>query len=301
MKKIHVGVLRGGTSREYETSLKSGANILKNLPERYIGHDILITKDGVWHFEGLPVAPEKLFRKVDVVFNALHGTHSNIQNILKSHHFPHTGSGALASSVSAHKGLSKKVLASYKIKTLHSMEAYDEGDSYAQSLNIFRKISLPASVKPLSSHSNIQARIAKSFLELEAALKQAFKEAPAVLIEEHISGKLASCIVLDHFRGERHYSIFPIETINKIVPGNFSRQEKTKIQDIAKHAHQALGLEHYSQMNFVVHPKRGVYFIGANAFPELEEDSLLAHSLQAVGASMPHFIEHTIELARKRK
>lgn len=296
MSKIHVGVLRGGASREYEKSLSSGANILKNLPDKYIGHDILVTKDGVWHFEGLPITPEKLFKKVDVIFNALHGLNPEVLNIFHSHHFPHTGSRTLASSLSAHKGLSKKILGHQKIKIPHSIEVSDEGDIHRQSLEIFRKIPLSVAVSPVSN-SNGEVFFSRNFIELENALRETFKLSPIALIEENISGKEASCIVINHFRGQKQYTLLPIETVSKISPGKFSKDEKAKLQDLAKRVHTALGLEHYSQVNFVVHPKRGIYLKNIETFPELGEDSLLSHSLSAVGGNMSHFIDHMIGLA----
>ncbi len=297
MSKIHVGVLRGGTSREYEKSLKSGASILKHLPEKYVGHDILIAKNSTWYFEGLPITPEKLFKKVDVVFNALHGVNKGVLHILDSHAFPYTGSGPLASSVSSHKGLSKKILSAQKFKIAHSMEAVDEGDPHKQSLDIFRKISLPVTVSPNSSG---EVFLAHNFFELEQALKNIFASSPVAILEEHIAGKAASCIVIDHFRGQKQYTLLPAETATKTSPGNFTQEEKAKLQELARRAHNTLGLGQYSEINFVVHPKRGIYLTSIEASPELGEDSLMSHSLRAVGATMPHFIEHVVGLAKEK-
>ena len=54
---IRVGVLRGGTSKEYEQSLKAGAYVLKRLPkDAYEPLDIYIDREGVWHLGGLPMS-----------------------------------------------------------------------------------------------------------------------------------------------------------------------------------------------------------------------------------------------------
>ena len=47
MARIKVGVLRGGPSSEYDVSLKTGAAVLKNLPDTYEPADIFIDKVGV--------------------------------------------------------------------------------------------------------------------------------------------------------------------------------------------------------------------------------------------------------------
>src|SRR3989344_1616625 len=84
--KIRVGVLRGGPSNEYEVSLKSGASVLQNLPEKYHPRDVFISRDGAWHMDGIVHTPERVLRKIDVVFNAMHGEYGEdgqVQKILE--------------------------------------------------------------------------------------------------------------------------------------------------------------------------------------------------------------------------
>ena len=74
MIKTKVAVLRGGPSREYEVSLKTGESVLSSLnPEKYQAVDIFIDRQGVWHVAGIPKDPKKALADIDVVFNALHG------------------------------------------------------------------------------------------------------------------------------------------------------------------------------------------------------------------------------------
>ena len=74
MARTIVGVLRGGTSSEYDLSLKTGAAMLAALPEeRYDTRDIFIDKRGIWHLRGMPVSSARALQQVDVVLNALHG------------------------------------------------------------------------------------------------------------------------------------------------------------------------------------------------------------------------------------
>ena len=74
---IRVGVVRGGVSREYDLSLKTGGSVLQILrehfPSSYKAIDILITKDGIWHIAGRPISSDELVSSVDVVWNGLHG------------------------------------------------------------------------------------------------------------------------------------------------------------------------------------------------------------------------------------
>src|SRR3989338_4376109 len=103
--KTRVGVLRGGPSSEHEISLKTGAHVLKNLPENYFPIDIFVDKSGLWHVQGVATEPQKVLRKIDVFFNALHGEHSEngaLQRTLDAFGAPYTGSKGLASAFATH-------------------------------------------------------------------------------------------------------------------------------------------------------------------------------------------------------
>ena len=120
MSKKKVGVLRGGPSSEYEVSLKTGKSVIDNLADRYEVLDIFIDKEGTWHYLGAPITPEKVFKKVDVIFNALHGAYGEdgtVQKLLDTFGVPYTGSTALASAVGMNKVLSKQIYKNNKLKT----------------------------------------------------------------------------------------------------------------------------------------------------------------------------------------
>lgn len=323
MSRKKVGVLRGGPSSEYEVSLKTGKSVIDNLnPEKYEALDIFIDRDGVWHYSGLPIEPEKVFKKVDVIFNALHGAYGEdgtVQKILDQFGVPYTGSRALASAIGMNKILSKKVYTDHGLKTplhkvLHKKEHKPEHVSV-----IFKSFPMPAVVKPVSGGSSVGTNIASNLIELENAIDEAFKYGEQIMLEEFISGKEATCGVVDNFREKEVYSLLPIEIrkpseskffdykakyggeSEEICPGNFAVAEKKIIQEMAERAHRALGLRHYSRSDFIVHPRRGIYILETNTLPGLTTESLLPKSLQAIGCKFSSFLEHLIELALKGK
>ena len=73
----------------------------------------------------------------------------------------------------------------------------------------------------------------------------------------------------------------------------------TELQRLAVLAHRALGLRHYSRSDFIVTPKRGIYFLEANnaAAVGLTPESLMPKALRAVGSDLPEFLDHVITLA----
>ncbi len=328
MAKKKVGVLRGGPSSEHEVSLKTGKSVIDNLSnstfltDKYEILDIFIDRDGVWHYSGVPIKPESLFLKIDVIFNALHGTYGEdgtVQKLLDHFNIPYTGSTALASAVGMNKVLSKKIYNNFKLKTPIQAIISRQDDLSSATVKIFKTFPMPAVVKPVSGGSSVGTSIAKTLTDLEVAVAEALKYSNSVLIEEFISGKEATCGVVDNFRNEFVYALLPVEIrkpvesaffdyeakysgqSQEICPGNFTEEEKKIIQNMAKEAHNALGLRHYSRSDFIIHPKRGIYILETNTLPGLTSESLLPKSLQAIGCSLPDFLDHLIKLALEDK
>jgi D-alanine-D-alanine ligase len=320
MNKLHVAVLRGGPSSEYDVSLKTGATILKNMPEKFHAHDILISKEGAWHREGLERSPDRALKNIDVVVNAMHGEYGEdgkVQKILDSLGMRYTGSGSVASSIAMNKHLTKKAFEAHGLKTPY-FTTLKKSDPVEEKIHeIFHRFFLPLVVKPASSGSSVGISIIKDFKDLEQALFKAFAVSDVVLVEEYIKGREATCGVINNFRGESTYTLLPVEIIHpkendffdydakyggksqEIVPGNFSDKEKQEIQRMAKHAHETLHLRHYSRSDFMIHPRRGVFILEVNTLPGLTEQSLLPKSLEAIGCSLPDFIEHLIAQAQQ--
>lgn len=330
MNRIRVGVLRGGPSNEYDVSLKTGGNVIAHLgkhpEEKYQPIDIFIDRNGDWHIAGVPVEPHHALDQVDVVWNALHGAYGEdgkVQQLLDRHEVPYTGSGAFASAVGMNKVLAKETFLKHGIKTPRYALVESEGvrerrDLEAKLLELFRSFTLPFIVKPVSSGSSVGVSVVKGFHEFESAIFEAFKHGNVIMIEEFIPGVEATCGVIDAFRDTDIYALPPIEIrphrsgffdfaakyegkADEIVPGNFTHEEKDQIMHLARAAHTALGLRHYSRSDFIVSPKRGIYILEVNTLPGLTDASLLPKALQSVGVSVGHFLDHVIGLALVQK
>ncbi|MBI5140466.1 MAG: D-alanine--D-alanine ligase [Candidatus Vogelbacteria bacterium] len=319
---LRVGVLRGGPSSEYDVSLITGGNVLKALEGRYRTKDILVTKDGVWHMDGLEILPERIIGSVDMVFNALHGEYGEdgkVQQVLDSLNIPYTGSGSWASAVAMNKSLAKDYFRRNGIRTPMgiTIERNPEMDYSSLAKDVFQKVSPNWFVKPNDGGSSVGTSFCKSRADLEKGLEEAFKYSDSVLVEEYIRGREATCGVIDNFRDKKHYSLLPIEiikpsdkdffdyqckydgTTQEICPGNFTKKESHIIQDTAVKIHKAFGLRHYSRSDFIV-TKKGVYALEVNTLPGLTSESLFPKAMAAVGTSYEHFLDHLISLAIKK-
>lgn len=295
-------------------SLQTGKTILNNLPEECEPVDIFISKEGIWHEKGLEKSPEKILHRVDAVINGLHGKYGEdgeVQNLLDSFNVPYTGSGALASALAMNKILSKKVFKNHGIKTPYFQTVSANNLSKAAISDAYHGMPGPFVVKPSSAGSSVGVRIVNTPAELEAAIAEAAQYSPAILIEEFISGREATCGVIDGFRDHDCYPLLPIEIKHKkkffdydakysdsgteeICPGNFSHEISKEIEKMAIAAHRALGLRHYSRSDFIIHPRRGIYILETNSLPGLTENSLVPKALRAVGSSVKEFLAHLL-------
>lgn len=292
MQKITVGVLRGGPSSEYDISLRTGQAVLQHLPEEFERRDILLTKDGTWHIDGIETTPQKLHGVVDVLFNALHGQYGEdgkVQQTLERLKIPYTGSRPFGSALAMNKVLAKEHFRAQGVRTPHAV-ILEDGGAEELSQMIFKKMSPPWVVKPASAGSSAGVTVLKLLKDLPDAIHKAREHGDQVLVEEYIRGKEATAAVIDDFRGQKHYTLIPESA------GMLSSIEKKALQDIALHIHKTLGLRHYSDTDFVISP-RGVYILETNSQPALTPESLLPKALHAIGSSYPEFLRHVINLA----
>lgn len=293
--QIQVAVIRGGQSNGYEASLKSGAHVLSTLremPTTYEPVDIFISKDGEWHREGLVKEPHQALQHTDVVWNALHGQYGEdgqVQRLLESLQIPFTGSGTVASALAMNKEMAKRLYREHSLLTPAHELFTEENLNENRLITIFRNYLHPVIVKPGNLSGSLGVRLARTFHELKQVIKETFRYSPKVLVEEFIKGDEVSCTVIEKAKGEKIYALLPT--------GHLSVDENKKIEEMAKRAHQALGLRHYSDSDFIVMPKGKIYILETNSLPRLYEDSPMYQSLSATGWRSRDFVDHIIQLA----
>ena len=138
-----------------------------------------------------------------------------------------------------------------------------------------------------------------------------------LLVEEYIKGKEVTCGVIDNFRNQDRYSLFPTEIIrpntcpiwnyddkyssltNKICPGHFSEEHSLDLRRQAESIHKILDLKGYSRTDFIMSP-RGIYVLENNSLPALTLESPFNHSLEALGVDQGQFLDHILGLALKK-
>lgn len=321
MARTSVGVLRGGTSSEYDLSLKTGAAMLAALPEdRYDTRDIFVDKRGYWHLRGTPVDASRALSQVDVVLNALHGgvgEDGTVQRILELAGVPYAGARPQAASLSLNKVRAREAMQRAGIRmpqavsfTLGNALTTGEMAQFA-----FSQFGPPYMVKPVQEGSSAGIRMAMTPLELPDVIGDVLDAFGAALIEQYIRGQEASIGIIEDFRGEELYALPPAHVLlpegsrfieqahyqegnlRHNVPSNFTHAEKRAIAELARAAHCALGLSHFSRADVILTP-RTVYLLEVDAVPGLYPGGSFQPMLESVGSSVREFLEHAIDLAR---
>ena len=221
MTRTRVAVLRGGPSGEYDVSLKTGGAVLSNLPEKYQPIDVFISKEGTWHMHGVRKLPEEVILHTDVVFNALHGSYGEdgkVQKLLDAFQIPYTGSRTLPSAIAMNKVMTKREIWKHGIKTPLYSTIHISHDIPKRALAIFRTLPQPSVVKPSDAGSSLGTTLARSFEEMLQGVYRALEFSDTVIVEEYVSGREATCGVVDGFRGQKLYALFPVEIQPKGSP-----------------------------------------------------------------------------------
>ncbi len=320
MARITVGILRGGTSSEYDLSLKTGAAMLAALPEdRFEMRDVFIDKKGYWHLRGIPVEPARALSQVDVVLSALHGgigEDGTVQRLLHTLGVPYAGARALPANLALHKIRARDVLleAGIRMPEAVSFSIQDDMNTAEMARAAFARFGPPYVVKPPSEGASTGIRIAHNINQLPDTVGDVIDAYGAALVEQYIRGHDATVGVVEQFRGQDFYALPPAHVIapqgshiierahyddmlQYRVPSDFTDEQKNALIDTAIRAHQALGLSHFSRADFVV-GVNGPYLLEVNATPKLHKGSALPHMLESVGSSVREFLEHLIHLAK---
>jgi D-alanine-D-alanine ligase len=319
MARTIVGILRGGSSSEYESSLKSGAALLQALPEeKYDTRDIFIDRSGLWHSRGMPTEPIRALSQIDVVLNALHGgpgEDGTVQRILERMGVRYAGSNAVASKVALNKLLARQALKNAGVRIPLGLSfTVKDGTTADMAMKVFAAFPPPYVVKSPFEGSSFGVIFVESLVALPDAIGDVLDAYGLALVEEYVLGEEANVGVLENFRNERLYTLPPARIILPTgsryldrdtlssgnakyeVPSNFTHEQKRMIADMARAAHAALGLSHFSDVDMII-SNRGPYVLEVNSSPHLHDKAPFHHMLQSVGATVKDFAEHSVTLA----
>ncbi|MBD7964678.1 D-alanine--D-alanine ligase family protein [Fictibacillus norfolkensis] len=305
---MKIAVLYGGVSAEREVSLSTGKQIISALESK--GHEVT----------GIDFHPSRLKDllelEADIVFLGLHGKYGEdgrLQGLLDMMEIPYVGSGALASGIAMDKAKSKQFFKEANIhiakeKVLYR-KSYDENQ-------LELSFDFPAVVKPNREGSTIGLTIAQNHDELLKGIAEAFLHDDTILVEQFVSGKEVTVAVMGEHNNYKALPVVEIEPKNAFydyeskyaeggsihyVPARLDESTTAKLQKQAVLAHEVLGCEVYSRVDFIVpHDGSEPVILEVNTLPGMTPTSLFPDAAKEIGMDYPSMIEKLIELSLKK-
>ena len=252
----------------------------------------------------------ELCKYADIVFMALHGEdgeNGKIQATFDTLGIKYTGSGYLGSAMAMDKKLSKDILVLSGIKMAGSITVSSED---FRSINK-SDITYPCVIKPCTGGSSIGVSIVFCETEFDKAMELAASVGGNIMIEDYIKGREFSIGVLSgkalpiieiipkqgFYDYENKYQAGMTE---EICPADLDDVTRIKMQNAALSAFDALSLEVYARIDFMLDENKDFYCLEANTLPGMTPLSLLPQEAAADGISFSQLVETIINDSFKK-
>ena len=297
---MKVAVILGGTSYERDVSLKTGKAVIEACRmNNYAVETLIIDKNYKKFLPNL--------KKVDIVFNALHGTlgeDGTIQKWLEENNIKFTGSDSVSSALCMNKIECKKILEKNEFLTPKWVE-------FEESLEI-NDVSLPCIIKPNEQGSTFGLSYVEKAKDLKPAIVNSQKFDKSILIEEYISGKEITVGIIQ----ENAMPIVEILPKNKIYdykckytagmseyncPADIDDVLSEKIMTDSVKIFKILGCSNYGRIDFIIDKNENYYFLEINTLPGMTSTSLLPIAAKAQGLSFNDLVKKIIDLGLSEK
>ncbi|OCI31145.1 D-alanine--D-alanine ligase family protein [Oerskovia enterophila] len=264
--------------------------------------------------------------EVDVVFPLLHGPFGEdgtLQGLLELADVPYVGAGVLASAVGMDKHFMKLVLAGQGLPIApYTVIRPGEWDrNPAAWTETVAGLGLPVFVKPARAGSSLGITKVDDLADLPAAIDEARKHDPKVVIEAGVVGREIECAVLGGRQGERPRASLPGEIVvtdtnhdfydfeakyldeagvELSCPADLPQQLVDEVRDVAVRTFEAVGAEGLSRVDVFVTDEGQVVVNEINTMPGFTPFSMYPRMWEKSGISYPDLIDELIQLALER-
>lgn len=252
-----------------------------------------------------------LCKEADVTFLALHGADGEdgkVQATLELMGIKFTGNSFLGCALAMDKNMAKQFMIAKGVPCPTGISLKKEAAANFDA----NSIHYPCVVKPNCGGSSIGVTIVEDAKDLKQALDAAFFWEEEVVIEDYIKGREFSVGVVEG-KALPVIEIAPKEGFydykNKYLPGATEDtcpallDEKTtkEMQKYAEMTMDALGLDTYARMDFLMDEKTGkLYCLEANTLPGMTPTSLLPQEAAVLGIDFETLCEKIIEISMKK-
>jgi len=321
---MRVAVLSGGRSSEHDISLLSGDAVADGLEAA--GHDVIritIEKSGTWicdgdavsirSGEGLEAGGDLL--SIDVAFPVLHGPFGEdgvTQGALDTAGVPYVGSDVLASAVCMDKLTLKRLCGFHDIPQVGFVQAFTPG--WEQEA---LELEFPLWVKPSRLGSSVGISKVTEPGELAAAVDEAARFDPRVIIEANSSGREIECSVLGNENPEASlpgeiltddewYDFEAKYTEGRTTidaPADIDEDTTARVRELATSVFTLAGCSGLARCDFFVEEGEGesrILLNEINTIPGFTRTSVYSKLWQATGLEYPDLCNQLVELALDR-
>lgn len=366
-----IAVIFGGRSTEHDVSIVTAiASVIRPLEAtgQYNVEPVYITKDGIWLWDkklkdirtyqsgeiedlkrklprvqlgldgGLTLvkssqfAGRKQYKKVDVVFPAMHGTHGEdgeLMGLLEMANVPYVGCGAAASAIAMDKVMAKLLVQAHGIIS-PKMKFFTKAD-YNRNIAewhkaIARDLKFPLFVKPARLGSSIGITRVENERELNNAIEVALHYDDKALVEEEIPNLIEVTLPVigndeltpalleqpltkpgDFFDFDTKYMQGGKKGAGKAgkqgaqgysrVPADLPKDLYKKAEKLGLDVYKAVGCEGIARIDMLIDSKAGkVYFNEINPLP----GGLYQHNWNKAGVSAVELVSRLVGLAEDR-
>lgn len=263
---------------------------------------------------------------VDVVFPLLHGPFGEdgtIQGFLELSDTRYVGAGVLASAVGMDKHFMKVVLAGAGLPVGPFVTL--RGDDLARDRDGVRArieaLGLPLFVKPARAGSSIGITRVTDLADLPAAVAEAQRHDPKVVVEAGIVGREIECAVLGGRGGARARASLPGEivvtdathgfydfeakyldeaAVELSCPADLPADVVARVQDVAVRTFEAVDCEGLARVDVFVTEAGDVVVNEINTMPGFTPFSMYPRMWQQSGLSYPDLLDELLQLALER-
>ena len=238
----------------------------------------------------------ELCAAADIVFMALHGDDGEdgkVQAMFDLAGIRYTGTGSLGSALAMNKGVAKQLFRSSGILTPEGITVNRLDPSYAD-------VGFPCVVKPRSGGSSVGTSVVERPEDYRAALEFAFRYEDNVIVEKYVSGrecdvgviagKALPAIEICPRSGFFDYkNKYQSGMTDEYCPADLPEETEMQLRAQALKVFDALMLEVYARMDFIVDGDGRVWCLEANTLPGLTPASLMPKEAAAAGLSYTDF------------
>ena len=294
-------VLQGGNSSEREVSLRSGANVTKQL--NVLGYDVIVADPADPDFD-----LQLLVIDCDMVLLILHGAGGEdgvLQRDLELLGKPFLGSGASACALTFDKELYREFVTRQGIR----MAAGEVVDRTHFDSSLLRQ--KPYVLKPIDGGSSVDTVILHDLKnEPNAAyFDELFSRHQTMLLEELIVGQELTVGVLgqealpvilivppqgEEFDYDNKYNGRTQEIVN---PTQVDPEVQQAAQELALRLHELTDCEHLSRTDMIATADGTLYVLETNTLPGLTEQSLFPKAAAAAGMDVTALVGCFVDMA----